>query len=122
MNAAALIRLVSAATLLALAAPAAATDYPASDDATYARDDAWLCRPGRDDACAGPTSVVVVKPDGSTAMKDWRYAVAPPVDCFYVYPTVSKDANEVSGLVATPDETRAARQQFAPFASLETVG
>lgn len=41
-----------------------------------------------------------------------------PIDCFYVYPTISQDPNPHSTLQPGPGEQRAVAQQFAPFASV----
>jgi len=60
------------------------------ESAHYKDPSAWLCLPGREDACAADLTATEIQPDGS------RVAVTdgPPrpeadkVDCFYVYPTV----------------------------------
>ena len=41
-----------------------------------------------------------------------------PIDCFYVYPTVSEDPAGNSGMTSGPGEQRAVAQQFAAFASV----
>lgn len=51
--------------------------------------DPWLCRPGRNDACALPLPILRWEPDGRLVPADLPPpAAAPTVDCFYVYPTV----------------------------------
>ena len=58
----------------------------------YSKDTNWLCLPGRADICSTPLA-----DDGAqlrTAMaRSAQSSVAkdPPIDCFYVYPTVSSD-------------------------------
>lgn len=94
---------------VAAQAPAAAPDY--SDDA------AWLCRPGRTDACGGDIAVTSVAADGKATVIPAPKAT-PPIDCFYVYPTVSTDATANSDMVVDPAETNVARVQFAPFRSV----
>jgi Protein of unknown function (DUF3089) len=49
---------------------------------------AWLCLPGRDDACARDLSATVFHPDGTRTLERREAASDPKVDCFYVYPTV----------------------------------
>jgi pimeloyl-ACP methyl ester carboxylesterase len=55
----------------------------------YKNPSAWLCLPGRADACADDLDATELLPDGSRALaQDRRLAGADDVDCFYVYPTV----------------------------------
>lgn len=85
-------------------APAAA---PAHND--YSSDAAWLCRPGRKDACAVDLTTTVVATNGSFANETWTADPSAPIDCFYVYPTVSGDLTANSALEAKPAERAAAR-------------
>lgn len=50
----------------------------------------WLCQPGKaDNPCLGGARTEVRRADGTTSVvRDTRRG-RPPVDCFYVYPTVS---------------------------------
>ncbi len=93
--------------------PAAAV--PAPND--YADVKSWLCRPGRTDACAVDLSATVVAPDGRLTAETWTADPNAPVDCFYVYPTVSTDATPHSDMIADPAELNVVRTQFARFAS-----
>ena len=77
-------------------------------------DSHWLCRPGRNDICAQPLTVTPAL-DGST--HTLRSDAAAPIDCFYVYPTISYDASANSDLDAGPEERRAAQHQLVPFGS-----
>ena len=45
-------------------------------------------------------------------------AASPPIDCFYVYPTVSRDPGLNSDMNAGPEENGATMVQFARFASV----
>ena len=87
-------------------------------DETYAPDNVWLCKPGRDDLCANPGTVTVVGADGKFAVQTLKPDADAPIDCFYIYPTISLDPNGNSSLVPGDGERRAAQQQFAPFASV----
>jgi hypothetical protein len=52
----------------------------------------WLCFPGKAaDPCSSGLDTTVVKADGSTSLEDVQPAANPPIDCFYVYPTVSDE-------------------------------
>ncbi|MFY3386149.1 DUF3089 domain-containing protein [Paracidovorax sp. MALMAid1276] len=101
----------AAPTAATAPAPAPAATSPARVGTDYRVDSHWLCRPGRDDSCAQP--VTVAQPDG--AIRTLRPDAAAPVDCFYVYPTISYDATGNSDLVAGPEERRVAQHQLAPF-------
>jgi DUF3089 family protein len=50
----------------------------------------WLCRPGvADDPCASDLTTTVVAPGGARHVERLSPSAKAPVDCFYVYPTVS---------------------------------
>ncbi|HZL93963.1 MAG TPA: DUF3089 domain-containing protein [Vicinamibacterales bacterium] len=83
----------------------------------YSRDASWLCRPGRQDACAVDLTTTIVHADGSLTREAWTPASNAPIDCFYVYPTVSTDPTPMSDMVADEAERNVVRQQFARFGS-----
>jgi hypothetical protein len=64
----------------------------------------WLCRPGADDACGGDLTATVVEAGGTTVVEEFVPADDPPVDCFYVYPTISRDETHYSDWDASPEE------------------
>jgi len=90
----------------------------AADDDPYARPEAWLCRPGASDLCAAPVVATVMQSDGSRAIRVFKPNPSAPIDCFYVYPTVSEDPAGNSGMTSGPGEKLAVAQQFAAFASV----
>ena len=103
-----------------LAADRAAVDGTApatSAHNDYALDRNWLCRPGRADSCASPTTATVLEPGGARHAVTHVVAADPPIDCFYVYPTVSREASANSDLAATGVEEATVTAQFAPFAA-----
>jgi hypothetical protein len=78
----------------------------------------WLCRPGKtNDACLVDISTTIVKADGSTSVEAFQPDPAAPIDCFYVYPTVSLDPYMFSDLVAGPEELSVVRTQLARLGS-----
>jgi hypothetical protein len=97
----------------AAAAPAAAptprNDY--TDPAT------WLCRPGRDDACAQNLDSTVIAADGTLTRETFKPDPDAPIDCFYVYPTVSHDPGLNATMAIEPEERSVALHQFARFAA-----
>jgi hypothetical protein len=97
------------------ATPAATAPAPAKND--YSKSESWLCRPGGHDACAVDLTTTVVAANGKLTREKWVADPKAPVDCFYVYPTVSNDATPNSDMVAGPEELNVIRAQFARFGS-----
>ena len=90
---------------------------PASAKNDYSKSESWLCRPGRKDACAIDLSTTIIAANGKLTRENWVANQKAPVDCFYVYPTVSNDATPNSDMVAGPEELNVIRAQFARFGS-----
>jgi hypothetical protein len=88
-----------------------------SASATYGDPANWLCRPDKADVCDGDLDTTNIAADGTTSIERWAPATDPRVDCFYVYPTVSRDAGVTSDLVPGDEEIRAVRSQAARFGS-----
>jgi pimeloyl-ACP methyl ester carboxylesterase len=84
----------------------------------YGSASSWLCRPGRDDACRTDLTTTVVAADGGMTREAWTANPEAPIDCFYVYPTVSTDPTPTSDMVADPAEVNVIHQQFARFGSV----
>jgi pimeloyl-ACP methyl ester carboxylesterase len=81
----------------------------------YSGDDAWLCRPGRQDTCTMDQTATVISADGKLTKEAFKPDPDAPVDCFYIYPTVSKQPTGNSDLAIEPEEKNAVLQQFARF-------
>jgi hypothetical protein len=94
-----------------------AAQSPAATKNDYADGKAWLCRPGRQDACAVDQTTTIVAADGKLTREDWKPNAAAPIDCFYVYPTVSTDPAPNSDMTPGPEEIGVVHAQFARFAS-----
>jgi hypothetical protein len=99
------------------AQPPAATPAEPLPPNNYADPKSWLCRPGGQDACAIDHTTTVVAADGQLTRETWKANANAPIDCFYVYPTVSTDQTPNSDMTADPAETNVIKQQFARFAS-----
>ncbi len=95
--------------------PAASAPAPAKND--YSKSESWLCRPGRQDACAVDLTTTIVAANGKLTRETWAANPKAPIDCFYVYPTVSNDQTPNSDMVAGPEELNVIRSQFARFGS-----
>lgn len=106
--------------LALLALSIAATDAfaqttAASPSTDYGNPQAWLCRPDRLAACDVDLSTTVLGRDGRSTVERARLNPKAPVDCFYVYPTVSTDTTTVSDLVPDAAERNVVRLQLARF-------
>ena len=96
-------------------APAQAS-APSRNDYSLAEN--WLCRPGKSgDACSIDLTTTIVAADGQTTRETYTANAKAPIDCFYVYPTVSSDPGTNSDMSIDPAEQNVVRQQFARFAS-----
>jgi len=106
--------------LALLALSVAATDAfaqstAASPSTDYSNPRVWLCRPDRPSACDVDLSTTVVGRHGRSTVERARLDPKAPVDCFYVYPTVSTDTTTLSDLVPDDTERNVVRLQFARF-------
>ena len=93
---------------------ATAQTQPKND---YSKDETWLCKPGRKDACAVDLTTTIVNADGKLKEEKFQANSNAPIDCFYVYPTVSMDETANSDMNAGPEEQRVIQAQFARFGS-----
>ena len=98
------------ASLLGLASPTP----PAPD---YSKASSWLCLPGRKDVCSTPLATTALNANGYGSTGLSAVADDSPIDCFYVYPTVSRDQGLNSDL-SVAEEKAAAETQFARFAGV----
>lgn len=114
--------LVAAAAVQAQPAPTPLTS-PAPSSPTiqagvapdYRQDAAWLCLPGKTDACSQVLPTVALNANGYGSVGQARPNADAAADCFYVYPTVSNDPGIVSDLVAGQEEIATAYAQVARF-------
>ncbi len=93
------------------APPAAAKPNDYTDPAN------WLCRPSRKDACVSDQMATVVNADGSETVENWSADPNAPIDCFYVYPTVSIEPTPNSDMIPGPGENNVVKHQVARLAS-----
>ncbi|HEY6176488.1 MAG TPA: DUF3089 domain-containing protein, partial [Kofleriaceae bacterium] len=84
----------------------------------YAQPENWLCMPGHNAACDVPLDTTVIAGNGATKVEKFARARAPSIDCFYVYPTVSRDPGILATMQAEPEELSVVAQQFARFAQV----
>ncbi len=76
----------------------------------------WLCKPGTNpNPCLGSLQTTVFDSAGQSHVENPKNAKRPPIDCFYVYPTVSDDKTENSDLSIDPEEISIAQYQASRF-------
>lgn len=92
------------------AAPPAAVNYDSGEN--------WLCLPGRKDVCSTPLATTALNANGYGSSGSSPVAKEPALDCFYVYPTVSRDKGMNSDLDLGGEEQHATQAQFARFAGV----
>jgi hypothetical protein len=112
------MKLLYALLALATAAAPASAQEPAPASPDYANPANWLCLPGRSDACAQPLPTTALNTNGYGSTGLVRPDPDAPIDCFYVYPTVSRDPGANSDLVAGPEEQAVALVQLARFGTV----
>ncbi len=79
----------------------------------------WLCRPGlSDNPCTSNLTTTVVRANGTTYVQRARPAKNPPIDCFYVYPTVSTQPTANANLHIDPQERAVAIAQASRFSQV----
>ena len=106
----------SGATTSTTAPAGATTTDPAAENATpiaryvdyqsvnYDDPAHWVCRPEADDVCNDDLDTTVIQADGSTSVEAYTANPDAPIDCFYVYPTISRDKGAYSDWDFSPDE------------------
>ena len=77
----------------------------------------WVCRPESNVPCTTGLDAQVQNADGSTQAQPFTPAANPPIDCFYVYPTVSEEQTQFADLTDTPIIQAVTRQQAGRLSS-----
>ncbi len=79
----------------------------------------WLCKPGlENNPCESDLTTTVINVDGSQSVENASPAKDPPIDCFYVYPTVSAQKTALADLTINPEETSVAIAQASRFSQV----
>ncbi|WP_158917063.1 DUF3089 domain-containing protein [Caulobacter sp. S45] len=108
--------LIPAVAVLFALASSAAFAQPAADP-DYRQDSAWLCRPGEETNCTTGLDAMRVTPDGQRTPEAFVPATDPPIDCFFVYPTVSMQTSTYSDMTAGPEVIETLKGQAARLTS-----
>jgi hypothetical protein len=97
------------------ATPAAGA-LPAKND--YSKAESWICDASPHDACSVDLSTSVISANGKITIEKFAPNPNPPIDCFYVYPTVSSQETINSDMTLGPEEKGVVRAQLARFGSV----
>jgi len=90
---------ISSTTVAAPVAASAGYRSVSYDDPAH-----WICRPEAPGICGSDLDATVVAADGTLTVEPFHADPDAPIDCFYVYPTISRDQSKVSDWNASPDE------------------
>jgi len=104
---------MTSAALAQSPAPAPLAPPPGMTHNDYTDPATWLCRPGRQDACTVNLDATVITADGRLSKETYKADPNPPIDCFYVYPTVSNDPGANATMAIEPEEQSVVMAQFA---------
>lgn len=94
------------------------TEAPRADSKDYEAPALWACRPDLpDDACRVDLTATELHADGSRTVVKHTPALAPAIDCFYVYPTVDLRlrAGNHADLSDVDEVKRTVKAQIARF-------
>jgi len=109
-----------ALTIAALTVAACAVSGAAASAASA--ETTWLCRPGlASNPCLSSEETTVELANGSSFVEKAQPAKKPPIDCFYVYPTVSSQFTENANEEIDPEEDAIAESQAARFSQVCNV-
>jgi hypothetical protein len=79
----------------------------------------WLCRPGLEaDPCRGSQATTIRRAGRPARVVEPRLPARPPVDCFYVYPTVSGQPGTNADKAIDPELDAIARLQAGRFSQV----
>jgi hypothetical protein len=108
------VTLAIAVALMGAAFAPAGAAAPAA--AQTSRTTVWLCRPGMpNNPCESDLTTTEIEPDGTQKVVRAAPAKRAPVDCFYVYPSVSAQATLNANLDVDPELTAVAEAQASRF-------
>jgi hypothetical protein len=100
-------------------APASAASPSAAAPSAAPDDTVWLCKPGlAANPCEGDLTATSIDSKGVAKVQPAGPAADPPIDCFYVYPTVSRQKTINANLTIDAEETGVAVAQAARFSQV----
>jgi hypothetical protein len=106
-------------TLLALAALGLTTPALAqpAGPVDYSQSASWMCRPDKEAVCTTGLDAMAITADGQRTRQPFAPAADPPIDCFYVYPTASKETTRYADMAQSPELEKTVRDQVGRLSS-----
>ncbi|HEX7490759.1 MAG TPA: DUF3089 domain-containing protein [Candidatus Limnocylindrales bacterium] len=93
-----------------------ATEQPTPAPSVGPDTTVWLCKPGiANNPCAGSLDATSVSADLTATVVVASASAKPPIDCFYVYPTISSETTVNADLKIGEEEQAVATAQAAQF-------
>src|SRR3984893_15634587 len=90
---------------------------PPSGGSDYSLAAHWVCRPGAEPTCTTGLDATVQYADGHSEPQPFTPAANPPIDCFYVYPSVSKEQTPYADLTDSPEIQTVTKAQVGRLSS-----
>jgi hypothetical protein len=110
------MRRATAVTVLAVALGAGAVVLPVD---VAGADVVWLCKPGAEpNPCRESLETTVHSSSGESRVENPALPSDPPIDCFYVYPTVSGQPSTNANKDKDPELNAIARYQAARYSQV----
>lgn len=103
-----MLKTVFALAALGLATPALAQSAAPVD---YSQASSWLCRSGKEAVCTTGLDAMAITADGQRTRQVFTPAANPPIDCFYVYPTASREPTLYADMAQSPELEKTVRDQ-----------
>jgi hypothetical protein len=108
--------MVGLRTVLLAAVSAAAFMVSGIAASAASAETTWLCKPGiANNPCLSSQETTVELSNGASFVEHAKPAANPPIDCFYVYPTVSSQFTTNANLNIDPEERQIAIDQASRF-------
>lgn len=93
-------------------------EAPPSPDPDYAQPASWACRPGAETLCTTGLDAIRVDAQGHRTPAPFQPAADPGIDCFYVYPTVSREETPYAGMQPTAEVVHTVKAQAGRLTSV----
>ena len=84
----------------------------------YAKAESWACRVGKEKLCTEDLDTLVYLPNGEKHVEHFVAADHPAIDCFYVYPTVSREGGQYADMQETAQVQRVVHVQAGRLSSV----
>jgi hypothetical protein len=95
-----------------------ANPYPGYHSSVYEGTTNWICHPDLAQDPCGPQPETVIDSSGQLTERPAPAPTNPPIDCFYIYPTVSTDPGVNSDLHPDTNELATVGAQVARYSSV----